>query len=145
MEVPPAVAADDMVLRRFLLLLIENLDIAFGNRGNQGFVDAESALGISSNVAEQTFEGQIFTNIKRYSQEFNLNNDRDIVDRGFVLANASNNPEQPAIADVVYTSATPSPAYVQGEAVQMDNGIQANEAKINEILSALRNAGIIGV
>ena len=145
MELPPGVEEDPSLLRRFLSTLLENLDVAFGNRGNQGFVDASSALGISSAVANQAFAGQTFTNIKRYSKEFNLLNERDLIDRGFLLGNSSNNEIQTLISDISYTQANPSSLYSQGEAITVDDGVNANTNKINEILTALRSASIIEV
>ena len=56
MEVPPSIEDPD-VLRKFLLLLLQNLDKAFGNRGNTGFTTAAQATGISSAVANQAFSG----------------------------------------------------------------------------------------
>ena len=144
MEVPPDIQ-DPLVLRRFLLHLLENLDRAFGNRGAAGFVNASSAAGISSTIANQAFSGQTFTNIKRYSQEFNLLNDRDLIDVGFLEDNSTNNEEQSAITDISYTKATPGALYNQGEAIIVDDGVDANTTKINEILSALRNANIVEV
>jgi len=144
MEVPPNVD-DPLILRRFLLQLLENLDIAFGNRGQQGFIGSSEAAGISNAVSAQTFAGQVFDNIKRYSEEFNLQNDRDIIDVGFLNENSSNNEEQSAITDTSYIKANPSVGYVQSEAITVDDGVDNNASKINEILTALRNADIIEV
>jgi len=144
MEIPPGVE-DPLVLRRFLSRLLENLDKAFGNRGNTGFVDASQAAGISNVVSNQAFAGQTFNNIKRYSQEFNLLNLRDLVDKGFVLDNSSNNEAQTDITDTAYSKANPSGTYIQSEAITVDNGVAANATKINEILTALRNANILEV
>lgn len=144
MEVPPSIEDPD-VLRKFLLLLLQNLDKAFGNRGQTGFTTATQAIGISSAIANQAFSGQIFNNIKRYSQDFNLQNDRDLIDKGFLEANTTNNEEQLAITDITYAKANPSVLYTQAEAIIVDDGVDANTTKINEILTALRSANIIEV
>ncbi len=144
MEVPPDIE-DPTILKRFLLQLLQNLDKAFGNRGQIGFTTSAQATGISSAVANQAFSGQIFDNIKRYSEKFRLLNDRDIIDKGFLEDNSTKNNEQTAITDVSYVKAVPSIAYVQAEAVTVDDGVDANATKINEILTALRNADIIEV
>ena len=144
MEIPPDVD-DPLVLRRFLTQLLVNLDKAFGNRGNQGFVDASGALGISSAVADQAFSGQTFSNVKRYGQEFDLDNDRDLIDLGFLEENSTNNLKQATIADAAYTKANPGGVYSQSEAITVDDGVDSNATKINEILVALKAANIIEV
>ena len=84
MEVPPDIQ-NPLVLKRFLLQLIQNIDIAFGNRGKEGFTKSQEVTGISNTVAERVFNGQIFNTAKRYIEQFSFNNDRDIVDRGFIF------------------------------------------------------------
>ncbi len=138
---------EEIILKRFLNKLIEQLDVAFNNRGSGGFTttddlsDSSSLLDIIDKVNDfsklyVTKTNAVFTNEARYKSQVIGSSPYSLVAKGYLEdnynKNATKNTEQSAIADV---------------AAGADDAasIVLNRNKLNEILVALRASKIISV
>ncbi len=146
----PSNLQENIILRRFLEKLVEQLDIAFGNRGSVQFTTdtTTNTLVAQINISLATIESNIdtlqievagkepaFTKNTAFNKNFGVGNDD--VARGDHLhpGDYTNNPEQPAIADL---NQVISNNYQDGE-------VQAISDKVDEILAALRASDIISI
>ena len=138
--VPPNVSTDPVALRRFLLRLIEQLDVAFGNRGSSAFASA-NALGstrilLAGEAADKyvPLDGtKAATGILSYNEDKAFTDDAELVakkyvDDGFVQQGVATDPTDLAL--------TASFGYVQAE-------LQAVADKVDAILAELRVVGLI--
>lgn len=134
----PADVSNPMELRRFLDKLIQQLDTAFGNRGNNAFVSGQNFL--SGVTTLQELITRLQTEITKYEPKFEkhtaFNKDFGTI-AGTVTegGTTTNNPKQDAISDLNQTISDPP---TQAE-------VQAISDKVDEILNALRNANIISI
>jgi len=146
----PTDITDATSLRRFLMKLVEQLDIAFGNRGNSPFTQTNDTIGYIDTINNTLLQIQNslnslnnlqddysvltgvrdYTNVVGYDTNKTFIADTDIVSKKYV---DDRHPEQPAITSL---SQTISATYVQAE-------VQAISSKVDSILVALRLANII--
>lgn len=132
---------EDPAVKRFLAELIEKLDVAFGIRGsNTGFVTDAKA----QQVAVSVFNNDTFSNVKKYDKNYTINSDRQLVHKSYVDSNFTFNEQQTDITNPAYTKTNPGTLYDQADSIDMDNGIYNLTSTVNEILTALRNASILG-
>lgn len=148
----PLDLTDETSLRRFLTVLVERLDIAYGERDDNPFTtSALTNAAIDAAVADAVEFLKFvdardeFTAVQSYNTVVGISNARHLVHKDYVDTNFTNNVEASAITNVAYTKATPGVTYSQAEAIIVDNGVDTMKTKINEILVALRSADIIGV
>lgn len=143
--IPPNVT-DPTNLKRFLNVLVEKLDIAFGNRGTKSFASASGISASITNITElidaineeileySRIDGtRDFTGIVGYNEDKTFTSDTDIIAKKYVDDNFTNNPKQAAIANLGLTISNPP---TQAE-------VQAVSNKVDAILAALRSANII--
>jgi hypothetical protein len=140
---------DATSLKRFLQKLVEQLDIAFGNRGDAAFVTSSTSTtnleqlqnsinAIASSLSNySTLDGsRDYTGIVGYNIDKTFTTSTDIISKKYaddLVIGLTSNPEQVAITSLAQTI---SATYVQGE-------VQAISSKVDAILVALRNANII--
>lgn len=146
----PSDLSDPIVLRRFLLVLIQQLDIAFGNRGDTATTSSLTELQatintintvisglLSSSIAASTYVrqdgGTDFTGIQSYSVHPTFSVDEELIDKKYADDNFTNNPQQSDPGDL---NQTISGTYNQAQ-------VQAISDKVDTILAALRSANII--
>ena len=132
---------DPIIVKRFLDKLIEQLDIAFNNRGDGGFVTGQALSDTASlpeiinkiNNLKEEFVTKIdglFTNTARYNNIYEIVGETDIVHKDYVEKNTTKNDKQPAISNVVAGADDPA-------------SIVNNRNKINQILAALKSSDIL--
>lgn len=140
---------DTMSLKRFLQKLVEQLDVAFGNRGDTAFITTSDNTtnltqlqnSINSIASLQgtysTLDGsRDYTNVVGYNANKTFTTSTDIISKKYaddLVIGLTANPEQAAITSLAQTI---SATYVQSE-------VQAISSKVDAILVALRSANII--
>lgn len=137
-QVPPNLQ-DPLVLRRFLTALLERIDVVFGYRGDAGYVATNQLNATSDSLLAELAQSNsqlaaAITAAANQAYEDSI---------AYAQANFTNNPEQPAIADLSYSAVTRSGTYVQAEAQQVADDLATVAAKVDAILVALRNAEVI--
>ena len=153
--VPPNVAEDPLAMRRFLLALIERLDIAFGNRGSDPFATTSALTGVdgklvrylTTTLAASTYlaiadattgyldvDGTTdLTGIQSYDTNKTFTDDKELIAKKYADDNFTNNTQQTDPTDL---SQTINAAYVQAE-------VQLISDRVDDILALLRLAVII--
>ncbi len=128
-----------VVLRRFLQALVEQLDVAYGYRGDDKFISTSAFLGSSSIILEELAKSNsILAQAIVQAAEATLLAANEYTDE-----NSTKNEEQAAIVDLSYTAVTRGALYVQAEAQQVADDVQTHADKLDTILAALRSADII--
>ena len=172
----PQDVSEPLQLRRFLDKLVQQLDVAFGNRGDNSFVTNDGFLRrvntIQELIAALQEEAKTYSKTdgsRPYTNKVSYDSDKTFVSGSNELVSVkytedtyepkfdkltafnkdfgttsgtvteggttTNNPEQSAISDLNQTISDPP---TQAE-------VQAISDKVDDILSALRNANIISV
>lgn len=147
--VPPDVT-DSVQLHRFLSRLVEQLDVAFGNRADNPFTTLSSVTQISNELE------QVTTKVVSLEEALNLLDIRveqveilskDIDTRLSVAESEiqalENLQKQSTIADSSLTTITRSSSYNQAEAQQVANQVISLQTKLNLILNSLRLSKIL--
>ena len=157
--VPGDIAENPIVLRRFLLTLIEQLDIAFGNRGTNPFAtasavdettaeiskiiteasaitEAELADKLTADLADLLYVRQDGTNdstaIQSYDSAKTFISDQQLISKKYADDSFTLNPQQTDPGDLSQTITGPTIIEVQNIS-----------DKIDAILALLRTANII--
>jgi len=144
-------------LRRFLELLIEKLDEAFGNRGGEGFTTDEefkvTARNLFDIVEELSKESSTYVKLDgsrlieaplQYAKNYDLQHDKALVYKKFIEDQAyTSNPKQDGIADISLPVVVASDDYTKEELQELANQIQDLQATLNNMLEALRLSNIL--
>jgi hypothetical protein len=129
----PVNVTDPLVLRRFLSTLVEQLDIAFGYRGNTPFVATQSLEATQGNVTV------INANLVKLNQDLLA---ALTAANAYTDNNTTENPEQAAIVNLDYGVGTVA-TFGLPEVKPLVTDIDAVSDKLDIILAALRSAGIV--
>ena len=148
--VPPDATDNPIALRRFLLRLIEQLDVAFGNRGTDAFrrsseiasiygtkAEIEATRLLLSSVAALTYvplDGSAdVQGILKYNTPKTFTDDEELIAKKYADDNFTNNPQGTDPLDIAVSA---SVGYIQSE-------LQATMDKVDAVLAQLRVANII--
>ena len=138
--VPPDATENPVALRRFLLRLIEQLDIAFGNRGSGAFNTSSDAAIVQLLAVETAnkryvhVDGSVdVTGILSYNTDKTFLNDEDLIAKKYADDNFTDNPAGTDPGDLALVA---SAAYVQAE-------LQAVADKGDAILAELRTSNLL--
>ena len=166
----PSNVADPIVLKRFLNTIVEQLDLAFGYRGNTPFVSEADLVATQGNLTVinanlLAANAAALAALKQAEEELEaliadgdastLSSANSYADTGdtttlssahsYTDTNSTDNPEQAAIADLGQTTTTVSATYVQTEVQAIADDLKSAADKVDVVLAALRSANIIGV
>ena len=144
----PDELTESLVLKRFLDKLVQQLDVAFNNRGKGGFIrenqlDQKASLSELVDVVNNlpniyvTRKDPIMDSVAAYTKSIRSFSPNELINKKYMLAESTKNPTQPTISDVV--------AGENADGEDIAASIANNRNKINEILDALRAAKIISV
>ena len=142
----PNDVTDVVALHRFLARLVEQLDVAFGERASLPFATVASVTAATSGVVSdinslQSSVQTALANVASASTVASLSSSlTSVTARTTVL---ENNLEQPSIASLALVPVVPGATYVQAQSQALATSITTIETKVNDILDALKNANII--
>lgn len=137
---------DPIALHRFLAKLVEQLDVAFGERAESPFLTGEALQGVETLLAEEA--GKLVAITSSLSSLTEVvdevrDNEQGIEDNATAIALLNSNLGQPSISSLSLTPVVPGAAYVQAEAQAIASDVTSIANKLNEVIVSLEASKIL--